>query len=233
MKRVYWLMGLCAVLYVAIVNAQEKYSAGFDIVIGAPQGEFKDNVDKVGIGLSGNFLFKVSNSPLGLGASFGYMAYGRETREEPWSTTIPDVSVDVVTTNSIVNFGLQTRLQSSQGDMRPYFDGELGFNYLFTDTEVQDQGDFEEVASSTNFDDFAFYYGIGAGLWIRVFSGEAENSNPYSIFIDLGVKYIAGNEAEYLKPGSINIDDNHKVHYDILKSTTDMLKFKIGVGFSF
>lgn len=233
MKRIQLLVCFFVILGVAFVNAQEKYSAAFDFVIGAPQGEFKDNVDKVGIGLSGNFLFKIPNSPLGLGANFGYMAYGRETREEPLINEL--IMVDIITTNAIVNFGLLGRLQSPVGGLRPYFEGEAGFNYLFTESEIRDQDDWEgdEIASSTNFDDFAFYYGIGAGLWIQVFSGEAENGNPYSIFVDLGVKYIAGNEAEYLKPGSIEVDEAGKIHFDEIRSTTDMLRFKVGVGFSF
>ncbi len=234
MKRMLWFVCLLFVLNVSFAGAQEMFNAGGNFVIATPQGEFKDNVDNVGLGLSGYFMFHIPNSPLSLGLTGGYMAYGRETREEPWSTTIPDVRVDVVTTNAIVNFGLMARLQAPQGGLRPYVDGLLGFNYLFTDTEVRDQGDYEEVARSTNFDDFATYYGIGAGLWIRVFSGEmADSEKEYSVFIDLGVQYTAGNEAEYLKRGSVEIDENNKVHYDVLKSTTDMLKYKIGVGFSF
>ena len=235
MKRHVFVISLIVVMLfsVSFVSAQERFQAGATLMVGSPQGEFRDHVSNLGVGLSADFLFRVGQSPLHLGANLGFLVYGHDTREEPWSTTIPDVKVDVETTNSLFDMQLMARLQSSQGGVRPYFDGFAGFNYLSTETKVKDQDDYEEIASSTNFDDFAFCYGIGSGLFIKVHEGVNEADKPYGVYIDLGVRYIMGNEAEYLKEGSINIDDNHKVNYDVQKSTTDLLTFHLGVGFTF
>ncbi len=235
MKRHVCVIGLLIILLlsVTIVSAQERFQAGLNFMVGSPQGEFKDNVSNVGLGLSADFLFNIAQSPLHLGANMGFMVYGHDTREEPWSTTIPDVKVDVETTNSLFDMQLMARLQNPQGKVRPYFDGYFGFNYLFTETSVKDQDDYEEIASSTNFDDFTMCYGVGAGTFIKVHEGVNEADKPYGVYIDLGVRYIMGNEAEYLKEGSIEIDDNHKLNYDVQKSTTDLLTFHLGVAFTF
>ena len=44
------------------------------------------------------------------------MQYGSEKREEPWSMTIPDVFVDVKTTNDLLAAHLFLRLQPADGD---------------------------------------------------------------------------------------------------------------------
>jgi hypothetical protein len=50
------------------------------------------------------------------------------------------------------------------------------------------------------------------------------------IFFD--VRYMRGGEADYLKEGSITVDDG-RVHYDVLHSRTDMVLFRIGVSLAF
>ncbi|MBN2410639.1 hypothetical protein JXQ31_03030, partial [candidate division KSB1 bacterium] len=108
-------------------------------------------------------------------------------------------------------------------------------NYLFTSTEIKNQysfGEDEEIASSTNQDDFTSSYGGGGGLMIKVYEGFNKNSSLYEIFVDIGIKYLVGGEAEYLKEGSIT-RKNNKVYYDLSKSTTDLLNFHIGAAINF
>ncbi len=68
--------------------------AGFDVA--SPQGKFRDNIDRNGFGFSGHGLIKPSPLiPLKFGIELGYINYGSETRREPFSYTIPDVTVKV------------------------------------------------------------------------------------------------------------------------------------------
>lgn len=223
-------------LLLTVVSAfsQTRFQSGLNILVGVPQTEFKENVDNVGIGLSGFFGYNIPQSPFILGGSLGFMIYGSETREEPFSTTIPDVWVDVTTTNSIFNGHLMVRVQPQEGTLRPYLDGLLGFSYLSTSTEIEDQGwdDDDNIASSTNQDDFTSSYGGGGGLMIKVYEGVNQNDSPYTIFVDLGVRYLIGGNAEYLKEGSITIK-NGKVYYDLNKSTTDLMIYQIGAAINF
>ena len=217
----------------------QEFDGGINFMLGFPQGGFSQNVDNTGFGIGGYFGVLIPNSPVMFGGDLGFLIYGNESRKEPFSTTIPDVTVDVETSNNIVLGHLFLRLQAPAGPIRPYMDGLFGFNYLFTQTRIEnEQGINEEVASSTNIDDIALSYGIGGGLQIRVYDGTKKmNQSPgkrdiAGVFIDLRIRYMKGGEAEYLKEGSIR-RENGKVAYDVEQSKTDLLTFQIGAVLTF
>lgn len=212
--------------------AQTNFQGELSFMAGFPQGEFKDNVDQNGFGISGEFLYSPSISPLGIGVSLGFMNYGEESRREPFSTTIPDVEVEVKTTNNIVMGHLLLRAQVKQGPIRPYIEGLVGFNYLFTETKIQDVDDEEEIASSTNLDDGVFSYGGGGGVMVRLYTGKIKKTRTWSILLNLCARYIVGGEAEYLKEGSIK-RVNGKVVFDKIQSKTDILTTHLGVTVEF
>jgi len=204
------------------------FSGGINFKTAFPDGEFNRHVKNAGLGISGQFGVFLPNTPVMLGTEFSYLRYGHESRKEPFSPTIPDVTVDVETSNNIVTGHLFIRLQPRSGIYRPYFDGLFGFNYLFTETSVDDEDDTgEDIASTTNFDDFVASYGLGGGLQIRVFHKMIDDDKPFGVFIDLGVRYMKGGESEYLKEGSLRVV-NDKVFMDVTKSKTDLVTFKIG-----
>ncbi len=211
-----------------------RFCAGGHFMLGFPQGEFKDNVDRIGGGFSGEFLVSLRPAPVKIGASVGFLIYGSETREEPFSTTIPDVTVDVTTNNNILLAHLLLRLQPVKGLFRPYADGLLGFNYLFTETKIESRE--QQVAASTNFDDFAFSYGGGGGVMIRVYDGTKKKKTGKfhlaAVLIDARVRYLKGSEAEYLKEGSVS-RENTEVTYDVSESNTDLLTAQIGAILEF
>ena len=214
------------ILYTVSLSAQ---SAGGGLMLGFPQGEFKQNVDRPGFGLSGEILFfnPSEGLPFGFGLDIGYLNYGNESRQEPFSTTIPDVIVDVNRSNNLVNFHVLFQIAPPSGDVRPYAELLFGGAYLFTETSINSRGD-EEVASNTNFDDFAWNYGVGGGLLINLYSPEEEEGSFEALFLDLKVRYLLGTEAEYLKEGSVTIE-NGNVYYDVSKSKTDLLITQLGV----
>ena len=107
---------------------------GADFLVGLPQGAFKENVNRAGYGITGNIGFAPSGYAYMPGVEFGFMNYGTEKRREPFSTTIPDVTVDVETQNNFALGHLFVRLQPNNGTVRPYLEGSLGGNYLFTKT---------------------------------------------------------------------------------------------------
>ncbi|HHS13779.1 MAG TPA: hypothetical protein ENN03_08465 [bacterium] len=222
------LIGLAATLP---LFAQAPFEAGGSLTLAFPQNEFADNVDNLGFGASGNFLARFPGSPLAIGGSFTFLIYGSETRKEP---LIPPVYVDVTTTNAIIMGHVLLRIQPSDGPLVPYADGLLGFNFLTTDSRIEnEQG--EEIASSNNFRDITFGYGAGAGVKIRVHQKPDRKSwetGISAVYLDLGARYLMGGEAEYLKKGSIEIDGDD-VRYTVVKSTTDILTIHAGVMMTF
>jgi hypothetical protein len=211
-------------------------SGGLSFMLGFPQGEFSDNVDNTGYGLSGELAYKPRMWPFSIGGSLAYMIYGQEKRTEPFSYTIPDVFVDVITTNSILSGHILLRAEVPRGPIRPYVDGLLGFNYLFTETKIEGYSD-EPIAKTTNLDDAVFSYGGGGGILIKIFGDEtalrkARLGRSPLVFIDLRLRYLLGGEAEYLKEGSIGRVGTTVV-YDVIQSKTDLLTFHIGVTAEF
>ncbi|QQS35625.1 MAG: hypothetical protein IPM56_15480 [Ignavibacteriales bacterium] len=226
MKKLFLILIVAAfvILFPKSLSAQ---SGSLNFTSAFPMGEFKNNLDKTGFGIGGSFMFwlPTSDLPVSVGLNIGFINYGNELRREPFSSTIPDVTVDVERSNNLVNFHLLFQVGATSGVVRPYAEALFGGSYLFTETQILSRGN-DEVASSTNFDDFAWSYGGGAGFLIQLTDNEMGDFS--SIFLDIKARYLFGSSAEYLKEGSVRIN-NGRVSYDVSKSKTDMLTAQIGV----
>ena len=206
-------------------------SANF--ALGIPIDEFADNVDNVGFGLNVTAGAGFNTLPFMIGLDLGYMIYGFERRSEPFSTTIPDVTVDVETTNNIVLGHLVFRIQPPQGTFQPYLEGLFGFKYLFTSTSVKSRFSDDDIASSTNFDDFASSYGAGAGFVFQLVQRQGEQGRQTAISLHLGARYLLGSNAEYLDRGSISRSNDGDVILETTQSRTDMIMPMLGASFRF
>lgn len=228
---------LAAVLLIGFFGAQSTSAqinaeGSLKFSVGLPQAEFADQVDATGFGGNLSVAAGFPGSPLLIGLDAGYMLYGHERRNEPFSTTIPDVTVDVVTDNSVAMGHIFLRLKPNLPGIQPYADALFGFKYFFTETRIEsEQFDQNEITRSTNFDDTAMSYGFGGGVKINLFS-PAGNSGPGGVYLDLGAKYLKGSEAEYLQEGSIR-RQNGNVTFDVSNSRTDLLLIQFGVGVTF
>jgi len=212
--------------------AQIRAEGSIAFGVGVPQGEFDDQLDAIGFGGQINGAIGLPGSPFLFGADLGFQIYGHERRNEPFSTTIPDVTVDVITDNSMFTGHLFVRLQPDLPVVRPYADALFGFKHLFTQTRIENEGfDEFEIARSTNFNDTALSYGFGGGLQFKIFSPTGEDA-PGAVYLDVGAKYLIGTEASYLQEGSIR-RNNGQVTFDVFQSKTTMLIAHFGVGVRF
>lgn len=218
----------------------QELQAALDLGVGIPQGDFRDQSDHVGGGINLMGGYRFANSPVMLGLEFGFMNFGTDTREEPLSTTIPDLTVEVENSYNLVHGDFLVRLIAPPSTFRPYVDGLVGFNYFFTETVIRDRDDFfdEEKLSDTNYEDTALSYGFGAGTQIRLWqkkgpmTSDMDDVEPSSVYLNVRARYMFGREAEYLQKGSIEIEDG-EVFYDVSQSKTDLLHIKIGVVVNF
>lgn len=200
--------------------------AGISFTLGFPEGDFKDHNKRTGFG--GNLeALLVKTGPASMGLNIGYLNYGSETRRERFSTTIPDVMVDVNRTNNILNFHLLFHIAPDFSTFIPYAEGLFGGSYIFTETRIDSRE--EDVASSTNFDDFTWSYGAGGGFMIHVYSNP--DNEISDVYIDFKVRYLFGGKAEYLKEGSVVIEDGI-AYFTPEKSKTDLLTASLGVAVS-
>ena len=110
-------------------NAQQ---AGINISLAFPQGEFGEQVDNIGYGLSGEFMILSPKplSPFGVGLNVGFYVYGNESRREPMYN-IPEVFLQVDRTNNLVNFHMIFELGLPSGRIRPYVQGLFGGRCLY------------------------------------------------------------------------------------------------------
>jgi hypothetical protein len=210
-------------------------SGGLNLLVALPQGEFMDNVGRAGFGLSGHFTFfsPQPDAPFTFGINLGYINYGYESRRVPFNQWAPDVPVDVNRLNNLVNFHFLFQVLPFEGSVKPYLDILFGGNYIFTTTEIK--SDNEQIASTTNFDDFGWSYGGGGGLLIRLtdFEQSEERMSPSSLWLDLKFRYLYGTEAEYLKEGSVDIHNDGTVTYYYSKSKIDLITIHLGVVVEF
>lgn len=217
---------------------------GLNFIIGLPQGEFKESIDRAGFGIGGHIAYQ-PNPYFAVGGALGLMSYGSETRQERFSLTIQDVWVEVNTSNNFLMFHLLMQFGVPMGYVKPYAEGRLGLNYLWTETSIESQSSEEPFASSTNLDDTAFSYGFGGGLFIKVWeksrgrkrtesSRTKKSDGQINVFyIDLKATYTIGGEAQYLKEGDIERLDDGTIIYHPSHSTTDLLAVQIGIGVEF
>lgn len=208
-------------------NKLSAQQAGINLSLALPQGEFGEQVDNLGFGLSGEFMFlsPKPRAPFGIGLNLGYYVYGNESRSEPMYN-IPEVFLRVDRTNNLVNFHVVFELGLPTGRIRPYVQGLFGGQYLFTETSVKNENNNEEFASSNNYEDWAWSYGAGGGISILL-SGDPVTEMG-AIYLDLKGRYLFGSRAEYLEEGSVEVI-GQQVTYHPSKSKTDMLTIHAGV----
>ena len=224
-----WIVLAFGLGLVGTAQAQVYPQGDIAVIVGLPQGEFEDNVDNAGFGLSLFGGLGLGHTPIVIGVDAGFLVYGFERRREPFSTTIPDVTVRVETSNAIAMGHMVLRLQPPGGAVQPYLDGLFGFKYFFTETTIKDDDRFdeEEIASTTNFDDAALSYGVGGGLDIMLHRGRGA-----AVMINAGARYLFGRQAEYLQEGSIE-RRNGQVFFAIDRSETDILLMQLGITLKF
>ncbi len=206
-----------------------EQEGGIRFIVGSPTGEFGDAVEDPGFGLSAHYGVRpVPAFTLGVGGDV--MIYGSESR----TISLPLVEdFDLTTDNNLASGFLFAQYRPFSGCVQPYGEARLGIRYLWTESKLEDEDwwDDDDIASETNYDDFATYWGVGGGLMVQVYKADPLGDSP-NVFIDFKVNYTHGSEAEYLTDGDIEIVNNVPV-FDVSQSETDLTSFELGVVFTF
>jgi hypothetical protein len=214
------------------IHADPNFLLGANFLTGFPQGEFEENIEDNGYGFGVEAGYILKTVPICIGGELDFLEYGSFEYTEKIHTQTADFKVDVDTTNSIINGYFLVRLQPKYKIFRPYVEGVIGLRYLETATSIRDDDDWEDgYIDTTNFDDTTFSYGGGGGFMIRVYQEtEKESDNtPWELLLDFRFRYLRGDEAEYLKKGSIRRIDE-RLYYDVYESETDLTTLQIGMA---
>ena len=97
-----------------------------------------------------------------------------------------------------------------------------------TTSSVEGSTDNEPFASTTNFDDGAFSWGAGGGIAIPI-----RISATADLAIDLGARYTATSDIEYLREGDIRDLPDGSIEFTPRRSDANLITFVLGVSVAF
>ncbi len=206
-----------------------RFEGSLGLLLGFPSGDYGDQIEGPGFGIDLDGGWRPADSPAVIGARFGFLVLGTETRREPLSETLP-IPIEVKTTNNQLFGHLMLRLEPPRGAVRPFVEGVFGFSYLYTETSVNDVRDGSDFAGVKQLDDTVLSYGGGGGLKVKVWgSPNREKGKVQRVFVTTRVDYLVGGEGEYLKKGTLQIQDGRFVARRT-NSKTDIVTLSIGAS---
>jgi hypothetical protein len=212
---------------------------------GVPQSDFGDRLNRVGFGFSGTVLYGVG--PVSAGVEAGMMTYERQAAPlAPVVGTRTAILREEATVSGIGHLHAVVRLELPEGPIRPYVDGLVGFQRFTSKTDfdqtvlmvsdgliVSPAGGstmYTRRTSSLESDDVALSYGGGAGVLLRLAQGHDEGT-PYTAFLDLGARYLVGEEATYRLAGTD--PETGEDIFGVARSSTNLLRPQISLVVTF
>lgn len=219
--------------------AHAQHEGTMGLAISIPRGELDENTD-TGFGFAGSYTYALTdNRAVGLGGSISFLTYGSTERRVPLSPTIPNIRVDVETSNNMGFLQGMLQIKAPTGGVKPYGQLTGGLAWFSTTTTLRDTRFDREILSDTNQSDATWVVGAGGGLQVRVWTGQAAPTQgnepprpPARAYVDVGARYLRGGEVEYLKEGSL-LTDEGQVRIDPVLSDIELTQITLGVTVEF
>lgn len=235
MKTSILLIVFVSILHFSFSQTTDKFQFGLYGNIGFPVGEFRENVSNsfggTGWGAGMNFFLNPKKggaySPVFIGIEGNYMNLG--TDKTPESTFLPQLK----TTYNYFNIGPVFRLFLSDREegFVPFLDGFVGMKVLNSRTQVDNSiidtlldEEYLESLLSTNYEGLG--YGVGLGFYKRKIKEESANGTM-SFYMRLMYQY--GDRINYVKRGSVEVDNDGAITYETGKTETSLLLLQIGL----
>jgi opacity protein-like surface antigen len=202
-----------------------RSSVSFAFTQSRPLGGLKNNIG-FGYGASAAYMFRLDRTGvLNLRTDLALVDYGHESMRVPLSPTIGGrIQVKVITSNYIVPVSIGPQLMWPTGAVRPYVTAGVGGQFFFTDSRVDGSDGDSDILRTTNQSDQTAMWVAGGGIYVPL-----TYSSGVNVSLDLGVQYIGGGRAQYLRPGSIEDLPNSQIRITPLESDTRMTLVRVGV----
>ena len=233
MKR-YIIFLVCVFAATVSVFAQ---SAGLNLSIGIPGGDFAKQVDRAAVGanLEIFFLQPREHFPYSFGIDLGYYNYGYQSTRGRFYDGPYSYDADIERTNNIARFNILFRVQPQYKNFTPYLDMFIGPSYLYTKTSITDYSTGDELTGDVNKSSWIWNYGFGGGVLIKL-SGDNKGYFPpfEDIYFDLKARYNMSTLGEYLTESSIKVNpSNGDIYFTSAKTTVDYISISAGVHVTF
>ena len=183
---------------------------GVNLAIGAPQGDFAQNVNVAG-GLDAFGTVNLgAGSPLGLRFEGAYLVYGS------------DHQFDLNTTYAIATLGVGPQITVGEGPMRLYGFGTVGFSYI---SAYSSDGCGCYSYSQTDFSDWTSALQAGGGVLLTL-----GRRTPVSL--DIGARYLSSGFANYVAPGDVQPQPNGDivVYTSRARPNLTIVHFGVSIG---
>ncbi len=211
----------------------EEVTRGFTIdahvIMGIPLGAFSESLDDLvgGFGFRGMVDTKRTGSAIWAGIEIASGDYEQSDFLIDIDNGAFVETFDAQIENSIFLMnGVLRVLPQWNKRVLPYAEGMIGFKTLTTKTKIFREAfdGSEDVETDTNERDWAFQYGLGAGVLIRT-----SWDGPIRTYIDINVQYLRGTSADYLiRNADLSVFEDPLDAYERKTSTTDLLMPKLG-----
>lgn len=203
------------------------FLAEFMLDLSDPVGTFGENVESPGFGISmAAFMQAKPTTSHFYGLDFRYQQFQSVSN-------IHDVLIDGVyysfdsrASTNLANFSLKYRYYPSFSlwIFEPYIEGGIGYNWWFTSYSTRDIEFENEFNTNIEKGELSFTYGMTVGMQFAVSS---------MCYINTKVEYAPGNTSEYHARNDVNNYGDPLEAYTLRKTTTDLVRYAIGVTLAF
>ena len=182
---------------------------GVNLAIGAPQGDFAQNVDVAG----GIDAFAAVGNPVGLRLEGAYLVYGS------------DHQFDLNTTYAIATIGVGPQITVGEGPMRLYGFGTVGFSYISAYSSFPDGCGCYSYGSQTDFSDWTSALQAGGGVLLTL-------GRRTPVALDIGARYLYSGFANYVAPGDVQPQSNGDivVYTSRARPNLTIVHFGVSIG---
>jgi hypothetical protein len=205
-----------------------RFAAGFRFAIIDPVGSFGEGVD-VGFGADGHGLVHlVPSGAISLRADLGFLNYGSATDRICLAAPVGcRFEVDLTTANNIAHGYLGPQLAWPAGPVRPYVHAGAGFAWFSTASSLEGIDADASIEDDDLLDDLVFSWLAGGGLAVPF----AIRGTPLAV--DLGARFHANHDAEYLREGDIRTDVEDGFDVIPRRGDANFVSFLLGISVGF
>ncbi len=200
-------------------------SAGFQLAV--PQGEFADNYKGLPYGVNASISIPIQNLPIEYGGGFSWNQIAAEGKDVVLDSDRGLVPANLDVNGNAYTYQVHARLRPFNGDFRPYGEFLVGMRTYGVKSKLsfEDGGEaFGEPTTSASDRDFTWISGWAVGVQYRLFSG---------LFLEGRFEKLKGDQAQYINPQSLRIEQNGDFNYDMNESRTDQFTISLGVALNF
>ena len=181
----------------------------------SPTGEFRDRIDRVGIGIGLFYGWRIGNAPIFVGGEFTAQEIGHKL-----------ITTDADSYNSLLQGLAFVRLRPRTGSVVTYLEALAGLSYVTTETDYG-LDEYGDAIIETDSDDIVLAAGFGGGVSFRLGRRGAETGRlGGGTYLDLKVRYMTGGRASYL----VVLPDESLLPE---RSRTDFLTVQVGFSWFF